>query len=472
MTSRRRQSRTTLLAAVGALAALAASFGCRAPRAEAKPPRPNVLLIVVDALRADRLGCYGYARETSPNLDALAAEGVLFQDVMAPADETSLSIPSLFTSLRPHEHGVWWDTEREQVRVSPGLRARSFAEILHDQGYVTGAISANQLVGSLLGVDKGFDSFQESRGAQTTGAAAVTARATRWLENYDRRQGPFLLFLHYLDPHYSYEPPSEFCRFGRPGYTPRDDRLNAQVVQLFRPYEDRAKPTPPAALAQHGLSRRDIARLSDLYDAEVCYADSQIGRLLQRLEQLHLSESTIVVVTADHGESFLEHGHLVHRGSLYQEAVHVPLIVRAPGVRGGRTVEEVVETIDIAPTLLELTQTKAGPPHTGRSVYRALVRGEKIPPRVAVAELAQGRGRALRLGRWKLIETPERVELYDLQQDPGETRNLATSNPQQIARLRAAAQESTAKPAAAATTNARSASSEELRALRSLGYIK
>jgi arylsulfatase A-like enzyme len=458
--------------------ALAAALLLLAPgcgRREAAPENrgPNIVLIVVDAMRADRLSCYGYDRPTSPNLDALAAEGVLFTDAMAQGAETVTSIPSLLTGRLPREHGVLWVQLDGKVYSGPGLRLPTLAEMLKKHGYVTAAISASPLVGPGIGVDRGFDYFDQECGRvsvwQLKSADKLNQRAQLWLDRYRPGQGPFFLYLHYLDTHNQYRPPSAFAAFGRPGYTSRDNQVNADYNDVFDPQQ--WTPVTDRALAEHGLSRRDVERLSDLYDGEVACADHYIGELLLRLKHLGLYDDTIIVVTADHGEAFLEHQEIKHGGSLYQELLRVPLILRLPGLRGGQEVQELVEGIDLVPTLLDAAGIKTSAKMSGHSYDQALVRGEKIPPRIGLAELPSRKMEAVRDGSLKLIASPGGVELYDLSQDPGEKRNLVAARPDEVARLEGDLREVLAQhpPAPEGT---QPASERELEALRALGYLK
>jgi arylsulfatase A-like enzyme len=433
--------------------------------------RPNVLLIVVDALRADRLECYGYARQTSPNLNALAEEGVIFADATAPAAETALSVPSLLTGRYPRENGTGWVRKGDTVYARHGAALPALAELLRDRGYQTAAFSANPIVGPGIGADRGFQKLEypvDHLPPWRHGSAADLNRcALSWLRRYRRDAGPFFVYLHYLDPHNLYRPPEEFCLFGRPGYTAEDERTNVEMNLVSD--QSPGSTITDALLAEHGLSRRDVARLSDLYDGEVHCSDQAIGELLQWLKDAGLYDNTVVVVTADHGEAFLEHGELEHGTALYQELLHVPLIMRLPGIRGGQEVRVPIETTDITPTIVDAAGLQATP-MSGRSVYPELAKGAPVPERLIVSELPSQHAYAVRLGQMKLITSPTRDELYDLSDDPGEHTDLAASRPAEVARLRAALQEELARHPAAKGSTA-PASREELDALRALGYI-
>ena len=460
--------------ALGALALfLPLLSGCaeEAPQA-ARDSRPNVILIVIDALRPDRLGCYGYERPTSPTLDGLASEGAVFTDVMAQAAETLISVPAFLTGRYPREHGLVWQLEGAEVLVGSELRAPTMAEILRESGYATAAVSANPLISAESAVAKGFDMFEHSWGLPSVWratAAEVNQSAYPLLEGWRSAPKPFFLYLHYMDPHNAYCPPSEFCVFGRPGYTPRDEKINKIMNELAE--REGTVGVTDERLAERELVRKDIARLSDLYDGEVLCADHHLGELFRRLKQLGLYDNTIIIITADHGEALLEHESLKHGGTLYQEAVHVPLIIKGPGIPAGQRITGLVELNDLAPTVLAAAGIEVEVEMSGRSVLPALTGGGDLEARPAMAELPAQGTYALRLGDLKLIASADTAELYDLSQDPGELVNLAEAQPETVARLRQRLDQVLAEhPAAPPLLGA--ATAREKDALRSLGYLK
>ena len=316
---------------------------------QSRPTKPNVVLILIDALRPDRLHCYGYERRTSPNLDALAADGAMFTDAMAQAPETLVSTPSLFTGRYPQEHGMQWMERGPDIFIGPHLGLPSIAELLRGAGYETAAVSGSPIIGPGLGFDRGFDHFDQSRGlisnSQGMNAGDLNVAVSEWLDQRDTRR-PFFLYIHYLDPHHAYHPPREFAVFGTGAYTPQDQQLNVKVHQLAGQYKNTG--ITDAALAGAGLSRADVGRLSDLYDGEVLCVDHYVGELVRRLKDDGLYDHTIIIVTADHGQAFLEHGNLKHGGSLYQVLLRVPLIVRRPASRRGERIGGLVQEVDIA----------------------------------------------------------------------------------------------------------------------------
>lgn len=454
--------------------AISAVIGCAAKQVgPSRTSRPNVLLIVIDALRADRLRCYGYARETSPTLDKLAAEGVLFSDDMAQGAETLNSVPLLLSGRRPGAQGMVWRETGGLKYALPGPTCATLAELLKAQGYATGLISVNPVLRMEAGVRRGFDTVEAPFDVGPAWVLASSEELNRlvfaWLERHSGSRKPFFLYLHYLDPHGEYQPPPHFCVFGRPGYTARDDKINAAMNQL--PEELLAPGTTARLLSGEGLTRADVARLSDLYDDEVLYTDHCVGRLFRKLKALGLYDNTLIVVTADHGEAFLEHDDAKHRASLYQELVHVPLIVRGPGIRGNRRIDRLVESVDIAPTILAAVGGQAATPMSGRSLYEALAQGTTLADAIGMAEIPAAKRYAVRDGKLKLVVWPGRVELYDLSRDPGETRDLRSVRPEEVDRLtkllhRLLSQRSET------TTKTEPLTAHEREVLKSLEYIK
>ncbi len=440
---------------------------------------PNVILIVVDALRPDRLGCYGYQRDTSPNLDALASEGTVFTDAMAQGPLTMISVPVLLTGRRSGASGmvrVRWDEVHTHAR--PGPHVPTLAELLRDRGYETACVSAHALLSSEGGLARGFDHLDVScaRKAELNIVSApdVNLCAYEWLQTRDAPRRPFFLSLHYMEPHAQYRPPAGFCIFGRPGYTARDTERNVQMMDLV-PYPPYGVLKPgqrvtDEILSAQGLSHRDIERLSDLYDGEVLCSDHYVGQLMQRLKALGLYEDALIIVTADHGEAFLEHRTLQHGQALYQELLHVPLIMRGPGISPGRQIHDLVEVVDIAPTILEAAGAPVATEMCGRSFYQALLGRAAIADDTGTADLP-GRMRAFRSGPLKLIVSTESVELYDLAEDPGETADLAPSRPADVERLRAMLDDLMKRHPPAVETR-ESPTPRQLEALKALGYLR
>jgi arylsulfatase A-like enzyme len=388
------------------------SVGC------AEEPQRNLLLIVVDTLRADHLGAYGYPRAVSPEIDALAARGVRFERAYATAPWTQPSVASILTGLHPASHGA-----DRLLRVLPGS-ANTLAERLQEARYATAAVVSHYLIGPRFGFDQGFETFVHGSalGGGRFSTPGVSARGGELLARLAREERPFFLFLHYFDPHYSYERHPD-AHFASPGGAGR--LTGEQSVEELRGLD----PPPDAS---------EAAFVRDLYDEEIRFTDAGIGRVLRALARLGLGDSTVVVLASDHGEEFWERGWLGHTRTLHDEVVRVPLIVRVPGAEPG-TVADPVSLVSLASTLLDLLGVE-GEGFQGRSFAPLLRLGSGRLPGPIYLETeyfreSQGAARlerkhALIDGRWKLVE--DRVSgdraLYDLAADPDERTPLASRN--------------------------------------------
>jgi arylsulfatase A-like enzyme len=435
----------------------------------APPETRNVLFIVVDTLRWDRLASYGHHRVTSPHLDALAEEGVRFEYAYATAPWTMPSVASMITGLYPTGHGVL------TAMTGMPLSSRTLAEILRERGFRTAGVVSNHLILNRRGrgFTQGFDVYKgsESKGHDHMSTQGVTEQSLEILDQLAKRDAPFLLFVHYFDPHFNYLAHRE-VDFA----PPRVGRLDGSqdIHQLRR------------MLAR--LSKEEIAYLMDLYDEEIHFTDAGIGRLLERLRELDLYDTTLIVVSSDHGEEFRDHGWLGHTRTLYQELVRVPMVISAPGHRSAaRVVEEPVSLVSITPTILELVGIEEpgarfhGPSLAGR------VRGEPGDgaPAYVLAEVGflppgmpQGPKRAFKktlVGpRYKLIRDEESgaLELYDLIEDPGETNNLADAKPEVRDRMLRELDAQLARAREGATQpDIKHLTEEEIETLRELGYV-
>jgi arylsulfatase A-like enzyme len=372
-----------------------------APRA----PAPfNVLLVSLDTLRADRLGCYGYERPTSPAIDhELAARGTVFMRAFTAFPSTAGGHATLLTSLDPCAHGF------VDAAAPPALRpdAPTLAERLRAHGYETAAFTEGGWLVPRLGFARGFGSFVERSpfdpdpSTPAGGAAATFGEALRWIEGH--RNEPWFVFAHTYQVHHPYSPP--------PGYVER-------VTQ--RPADDTASE-------------------SDRYDAEILYTDSVVGELLMGLERLSLTERTLVVVVSDHGEYFSGQVSGGHGNTLFDSVLRVPLVMRAPGlVPARRRIDAVVGLVDVVPTVLDLLGLPPPSQVHGRSLA-PLLRGERLPERTLYAELtrfgSQGRPHmAARQGdiKW-VIDLEAGVGLaYDVVKDPDELNNLSPAMPADV----------------------------------------
>ncbi len=372
--------------------------------------RPNVVIVSVDTLRADHVGCYGYERETTPNMDRVAEEGTLFEVVASASPWTLPSHVSMMTSLYPASHQCFLvGGAKLQKRIT------TFAEAVKNEGYTTHAITTILYLTSIYGFEQGFDALQ-ALGSKTV-AERVTDRAIRWLEAH--KEEPFHLFVHYYDPHADYVPPEPYRSRFDPDYTGPIDGRSAN----FFDHQDR-------------LTQADLDHLIALYDGEIAYVDDQLGRLFEAMKRLGLWENTVLVLTSDHGEEFKEHGYFGHGFTLYDEQLLVPLIVKWAGSASrGLRVKQPVQLIDLVPTLIDFLgmENGKGPgDFEGISLLPTLREGgrKKIPYRDAFSQTQLGTEElyANRADGTKMIydATSDLWELYNLREDPGETENRAS----------------------------------------------
>ncbi|HEY8514695.1 MAG TPA: sulfatase [Candidatus Binatia bacterium] len=418
---------------VGALLLVVSSWR-RAPR------QPNVLLVSIDSLRHDHLGCYGYERDTSPTIDTLAREGALFRQAIAPSSWTLPSHVTLLTAKPPEQHGV----VRANTRLAAGTP--TLARALHDAGYRTAAFVAAPFLRSLYGYADGFEVYDERLAAKgnldshrgvtsPTLVEAVNGWIRRWHdESADR---PFFVFLHMWDVHYDFDPPPPYDAMFDPGYR---GSVNGRNFELGNQ-------------VHRDMDPRDLQHVIALYDGEIRYTDEHLGRVLEELRELGVLDDTLVIVTSDHGEEFFEHGQKGHGKALYDETIRIPLVMRYPrGIAAGTVVDEQVRLMDVAPTILGFTGVAAPPgfgagdvEHRERDLRAWLAPSTaqtELPELIAFSELSL-RGRPLYSARTPQLKTiaigRQRVAhaRYDLAADPGETRNLvgASPVPEGLARL-------------------------------------
>jgi arylsulfatase A-like enzyme len=408
--------------------ALAGAFGC------GSEGPPNVLLVTIDTMRADRAGCYGYPGKTTPSLDALAASGVVFEQARVHAPITGPSHASLLTGTVPAFHGVVGNLQH-----LPSTGVSTLAECFQSAGYRTGASVGAFVVASKWGFGRGFDAFREELPIAPSGAAilperlgaAVVADALSWVK--ERPNDPFFLWVHLFDPH-----------------------------------------SPYAAPAPFGGSFRDP------YDAEIAYSDHCVGMLIDELRALRLLDNTLIVVTSDHGESLGEHAEDTHAFFLYNSTLAVPLVFSSPNLLPTpRRVPSLARSIDVMPTILEIVGLPIPPAVQGRSLA-ALARGDAgtaTEPRASVAmtdelHLAFGWSplRSIEQDGWKYIRSPK-PELYELSSDPHETHNRAAERSEIVRSLDERLLEDLASTRGNLPRQTSTVDAATLERLMSLGYI-
>jgi arylsulfatase A-like enzyme len=493
--------------ALAAAAAFAVSLFGNQPNVQAKPrmdtapPRgnpPNIVWIVMDTVRADHLSVYGYHRKTTANLEKLRGEATLFANAVSPSDFTLSSHGSMFTGLYPSRHGAHFTPESPDGRPLAAQR-RTLAEILSEKGYFTIAVAANQgYLAADFGMNQGFGVYRVWAALPLLGplfpyclrsatrpllqyvlpttelqtflrdAEGINETAFEFLHETSGKQGRFFLFLNYMDAHFPRNPPKSITAL-YPGIDETFSwndffRLEAGVLRLRRT-----------------LTERERVHLTSQYDAAIHYLDLQLGRLFAELKRLGLYDDCLLIVTSDHGEAFGEKNLFEHGVSVYQNQVHVPLIVKYPRARGSTVVADFVSVADLMPTILDLLGYETPPGLDGRSLLRpdqqrgrAIIseshsfgRYRSMYPRLRRVE------RAVFLGPKKLItSTSGKQEFYDVAEDPEESRNLFTSGNGEAREQKEMLDAWISLIAPAKKTAPAKQRRETIERLRSLGYIQ
>lgn len=435
-------------------------------RARADPLRraaaeTNVLFIILDAARASTLSCYGYSRTTTPAIDRLAAEGILFERAYTPAVYTLAAMSSVWTSQYPERH-------HDAASFSePLARGRlTLAQLLSAQGIQTAGFVANPIAGGLNGLDRGFSEFHEVWREVGSRGDSFRPLVPNWLRaNKGRR---FFAYVHFREPHFPYDPPAPFdTKFGPDAPLTKEQRRD---TAFFTDVNQ----------GRRGFSDAERDHLVRLYDGSLAFADQEIGALRRTLEAEGLLDHTVIVVAADHGEGLMEHGWIGHNVQLYEPLTRVPLIVRFPAGQGPRQtrVTGFVSLLDVAPTIADLfgAMGRGGSAREfqGRSLLD-LVAGAPGRPAVLSRTVWDRPRYALRDDRYKFIDDTRTGEeqLYDLQADPDERRNLAFTDPLRAAYYREALQYWTlglARPEAPGA-GGRVLTRAQCENLKSLGYL-
>ena len=432
-----------LIAAALGSGALAAWWWKRPPRTDDEtrtalarlrpsPSALNVVVVTLDTTRADRLGCYGFRGVETPNIDALARDGIVFDNSTATVPLTFPSHSSLFTGLVPPHHGV-----RDNGGFFLDEEKVTLAERLREAGFATGAFVAAWVLESKWGLSQGFDEYSDdfdlskykvvSLGTVQKPGDEVITNALAWLETVQERR--FFAWVHLYDPHTPYDAPEPFAS---------------------------RYPNQP-------------------YLAEIAYTDQVVGRLMTWLREKGLLERTLVVLTADHGESLGDHGESTHAYFVYDATTHVPLVVRTPwGITGRRSLQ--TSGVDVMPTVLDLAGLPPQPGIDGHSLAREILDPEATGDRIAYSETYFPRYhfgwqhlRAVRSRQYKYVDAPE-PELYDLAQDPGETKNVYRGFSRRAEDLRLR-MEALVKSEGGKAPERRSLDPETLQRLAALGYV-
>ncbi len=412
--------------------------------------KPNVMLITIDCLRADHVSCLGYSRKTTPNLDNLAKKGVLFTQAIANGSSTPTSFPSILTSTYPLMYPDYPHISKLRTTI---------AEVLKQNGYKTAAFHSNPYTSRYYHYDRGFEVFEDFLSPQTDKkrmskrigniirknemlysfvrrlykplssvkrrtssislpykrASVISQKAISWLEKITSE---FFVWLHYMDTHHPFVPPKKF--------------RNANTHQIKRAEYILGK-NPPI------VSQTDLQNIINLYDGTIMYVDRVLGDLFQELKRLEIFDKTFIIITADHGEEFKEHGGFSHTAKLYDELIHVPLLLRAPTLPADIRVDKQVSLLDLAPTILDYLDLPDCKHFKGKSLLPVIRQKKEVwSEQGVISETLTKNGRvmlsikegykvtAFRTKSWKYILNEEegKKELYNLTNDPHETRNL------------------------------------------------
>jgi len=416
----------------------------------------NVILIVVDTLRADHLSVYDYDRPTSPQLEQWAASGLVFDRAFATSSWTLPTFGSVLTGLWPAQHsaGTRLQIEPGKWRRSPLSQAvTTLPEVMQQNGFATRAIVNNTFLREHFGADRGFDLYDYEKGR---GAAAVVELARDWLS--EMGEEPFFMMVHMMDPHLPYEPPTEFMgKFG--------DVLAGAIPPLGRKsIVDRLQ----------DLTDVDRTSLAARYDEEVASVDHELGRLFSYLEEQGFWDRTLIILTSDHGEELFDHGGFEHGHSMFQEVLRVPLIFWGPGIRVGRE-DAPVSLVDLTPTIYEATGVAVESELSGVSLWGAIQANGRPERREILAQNTLWGTERKAIVSWphKLILDPKsgRLQLYDLSADPLEQQDLAGEKPAVAQELERRLVEGVAGFDAGPTEPGVALTEEVERELRALGYL-
>jgi arylsulfatase A-like enzyme len=419
--------------------------------------RHNVILIMIDTMRADHVGCYGYDRNTTPNLDKFAADAVLFRNAISPAPWTTPTVASMFTAQYPHVLGY------QDQAVVLDEKFPCLAEVLRNSGYATGGIIAHAYISNTFGIGQGFDIYDEenSQGHGHVSSPSVTDKAVAFIEEHKDRK--FFLFLHYFDPHCDYIQHEEY------NYYPDYDGtlLSGQTISDLR------------ELAPE-MTEDDVDYLNALYDSEIRFTDEHVGRFLDVLKEQGLYDNSIIIIAADHGEEFLERGDnwIGHTKTVYQELIHVPLMIRLPGETTARVIDQHVGLVDIAPTILSLNGLEMPDGYTHDGVALEFAGGKTPQPRAVFSETMRwGTFQTMIRDGLKLIYDPtsDVTQLINLAEDPGEKRDVSVDDLTTLRKMQTELHEwdyEMRLRRAELKTRSPKLSRDQIDQLKSLGYIR
>jgi len=433
------------------------------------PERPNIIIILIDALRRDHLGIYGYSRDTTPNIDDFSHNAIVFQHAISQSSWTNPSIASLFSSLYPSTHGCVTYFSPDDKSIAAAFldhKIITLAEALKEKGYATGGFVANHWICSRLQFDQGFDVF-DSVNEQKPPASQVSEKALKWIA--ENRAKPFFAYLHYIDVHGAYASPA--------------------------PYDSLFKSSEVREMSAAEQSRLDYLYLEgagnnlnyyiDQYDGCIRYVDHHIGEFLRALKKFDLFDNTIIIITSDHGEAFFEHGFCYHGHSVYNEEIDIPLIIKFPeSIRFPGSKHHRVELIDVTATIFSLVQYHCPYSVDGwdllKKSSRALAKRAVFSQFITAKKQKSSRTAIIKDNLKAIYKMHERkvVELYDLREDEKEKNNIVSIETGKVRKLETMIDHwSIQKGRKRRKLNLRNSTvaiedKEKINQLRSLGYIQ
>lgn len=449
-----------LAVAGAALAPRASSVSPTVAASRARLSSSNVLLVILDAGSARHFGCYGASRPTTPNIDRIAAEGIVFERAYTPAVFTLSAMASVWTSQLPDRHhgGVAYDAPLPEA-------VPTLAGIASATGLTTAGFVGNNMAGTVFGLDRGFSEFYRL----SYRAEILREYFFGWLAQHTQRR--FLAYVHYREPHYPYDPRPPFDTvFGPDAPLPASVKTNSEWLERVND-------------GSHHPTAAEIDHIERLYDGNLASVDHEIGLLRQHLESLGLWDRTVVVIAADHGEAMYEHGFVGHNDQVFQDSVRIPLIVHFPPgtIPGGRRLDPLTGLLDIAPTIADVLGIPKArtPTFRGRSLLEVSAGGTDRPPRALLCRTVGPQPHYALVGpRYKYMYNMRGADeqLYDLSRDPGERTDILQAEPVQAAYARQRLFEILltipGRLGASAPAAEWSVPADELESLRTLGYVK
>ena len=419
--------------------------------------RPNVIILGIDTFRGDHASHNGYQRKTCPNIDQIGEKGIVFTNAFSTTSWTLPAFHSILTGLYSRSNGVF------MMNNSLDKSHITLAELLKNQGYKTAGFISGDFLKSPYGFNQGYDQYDESVARQpgiesfaNISSDKLTKLALPWIRK--NRNHNFFLFIHYWDPHYDYIPPDPYDTVFDPDYQGAIDGRNFKHSKEVHP----------------DMPRRDLEHIIALYDGEIASTDEHIGKLLQALQGWNIDEKTVIVVVADHGEGFFDHGQKTHGVTLYNEEIHVPFIFYIPSLEQAKTIEHSVSTVDIVPTLCNLLKINHPMGTDGTSLLPFINSNGDLSRDEVYAELWHKLIAVIR-DEWKLIYNTETGEfqLFNLKNDYREKNNLIQIDTNKAEEMKQMVLNFLLKKKAIAAKSAKTKLDEQiLEQLKSLGYIK